>query len=398
MRTIRLTLPKPHPNQAAILRAARRYNVIACGRRFGKSLMGVILNGDESALRGPVAWFAPIYKDMTEMWRVVSQTFQPITARKSVADYRLELITGGVIEFWSLDNPDAGRGRKYQRVLLDEAAKARNLQDAWEQAIRPTLTDLHGDAWFFSTPKGFNYFYELFRRADSEPDTWYSARMPTRMNPYIDEVEIEAARHELPSLVYRQEYEAEFVQLQGAMFRREWFSGIVDEAPACRRYARGWDLAASTKSSADYTVGAKVGFAPDGTVPIIDVVRGRWEWPEAIRIIAQTARADGPGCLQVIEDNGQQKAMLQLVRREPDLVGLPFRGFTEITRKAMPDKVARANTWLARAEQGKMALVRGNWNAAFLDIVCAFPEGAHDDDVDAVSAAMTGLGGGVYFA
>lgn len=383
-------LPRPHINQVAILQKAKRYNVLACGRRFGKSQLGVILNGDKETLKYPVGWFAPQYKDTTEIWRDVSSIFAPITVRKSAQDYRLELVTGGVIEFWSLDNPDAGRGRKYKRVLFDEAAKARNLQEAWEQAVRPTLTDYKGDAWFFSTPKGFNYFYEMFRREDSEPELWQSVQMPTSMNPYIDPSEIEAARRELPALIFRQEFLAEFVQLHGAMFRREWLP-VIDAVPNIKVAARGWDLAASQKSGADYTVGAKVGFTPDGGLVVLDVVRGRWEWPESLRIIASTAKSDGPHVVQAIEDNGQQKAMLQLIRREQSLVGLPFRGVSEILHKPMGDKVARANIWLPRAEQGKMSLMRGNWNNQFLDVVCSFPEGAHDDDVDAVSAAMIAL-------
>jgi len=57
------------------------------------------------------------------------------------------------LEFWSLDNPHAGRSRKYKRVVLDEAAFVKDLWEAWNNSIRPTLTDLIGDGWVMSTPR-----------------------------------------------------------------------------------------------------------------------------------------------------------------------------------------------------------------------------------------------------
>ena len=100
-------------------------------------------------------------------------------------------------------------------------------------------------------------------------------------------------------------------------------------------------------------------------------------------MISDTARADGPGVQQGIEDVGTQKGMLQILLAEPSLAGVTF-----LPVPVLADKVARVNPWLARAEQGKIALVRGEWNASFLDEVCAFPEVNHDDQVDAVSGAV----------
>jgi hypothetical protein len=55
------------------------------------------------------------------------------------------------------------------------------------------------------------------------------------------------------------------------------------------------------------------------------------------------------------------------------------------------DKLTRTLPLLARAEQGKVVLVRGNWVQPFLDEICAFPEGQHDDMVDAAASALTML-------
>jgi hypothetical protein len=113
---------------------------------------------------------------------------------------------------WSLDQPDAIRGRKYKLLAINEAAQIDDLQDAWEQVIRPTLTDYQGGAWFAGTPKGQNYFWELWQRGQdaAEFPDWKSWRYPTSANPHILPAEIEAARSELTTSVFEQEYLADF--------------------------------------------------------------------------------------------------------------------------------------------------------------------------------------------
>jgi len=276
-------------------------------------------------------------------------------------------------------------------VVVDETAHIPKFGEVWEQSLRPALSDRRGKAIFISTPKGFNHFWELYQQAQQR-EGWAAFQHPTWDNPYIAPEEIEEARKQLPSLVFRQEYGAEFVQLAGALMRREWLQ-IIEEPPE-GKYVRFWDLAASTKTSADYTVGAKVGRTDDGRLIIASVVRGRWEWPDAVRIIGNTARADGPTVWQGIEDVGVQKGMYQFLQREPTLMGLTFRPIS-----VHKDKLTRFTPWLARAEQGKVALVRGAWNNGAIDEICAFPEAEHDDQVDAISGAVQMLTRtGVFFA
>lgn len=164
------------------------------------------------ALNGfPVAYFAPTYKMLMEVWRAVVALCQPITVNKSEVEKRIELMGGGVIDMWSLDTPDSIRGRKYKRIIVDEAATVTNLKYAWTEVMRPMLTDLKGDAFFLSTPKGkLNYFYDLSQHADHYTD-WTFTQMPTVSNPYIDPAEVEEARNQLDPLTFAQEYLASFV-------------------------------------------------------------------------------------------------------------------------------------------------------------------------------------------
>lgn len=218
MSSLIIKLNDPHPAQWEMIRTAKRFNVLVCGRRLGKTALGIDRLAQPEVMTLPTAWFSPIYRDMLEVWRECVKIFKPVTARVSSSDKRIELIPGGVIEFWSLENEDAGRGRKYKRVIIDEAAKAPYLQAAWEQAIRPTLTDYKGDAWFLSTPKGRNYFWRLYQRA-LDGGEWQTWHYPTVSNPFIDPAEVEAAKYDLPESIYRQEYLAEFLENEGAVFR-----------------------------------------------------------------------------------------------------------------------------------------------------------------------------------
>jgi hypothetical protein len=156
-----------------------------------------------------VGWFAPSYKLALEAWRELSQRLQPIVARQNEQDKRMELVTGGVIEIWTLDTQDPARGRKYALAIIDEAGIAKDLLDVWQAAIRPTLVDFGGRALFLGTPKGRRHgFVTLFTRGDTgqDPD-WQSFRASTLENPYIPPEEIEAARKELPPDIFRQEFE-----------------------------------------------------------------------------------------------------------------------------------------------------------------------------------------------
>lgn len=167
-----------------------------------------------------MAWFAPTYKMLLEPWRELKRTLAPVISRVNDTERRIELITGGAIDCWSLDDPNAGRGYKYKRVVVDEAAMVGRLEEAWTQAIRPTLADFEGDAYFLSTPKGRDYFWRLWTMGqDALNDSFRSWRYPTVANPYIKPSEVEAARLNLPERAFLQEYLAEFLEESGGVFR-----------------------------------------------------------------------------------------------------------------------------------------------------------------------------------
>lgn len=218
--TIRLKIARPHPAQRQVMSGERRFNVLACGRRFGKTRFG-LLRSVKPVLAGlPVAYFAPTYKMMSEFWRESVEMYKPVIAEMNKAEHHFTVMGGGSFSMWSLDSADTVRGRKYALALIDEAAMVQNLEDAWNAVIRPTLTDYQGEADFYSTPKGMGFFHTLFARGeDPEFTDWASFHFPTSSNPFIKQDEIDAAEQELPLDVFRQEYLAEFIQGEGAVFR-----------------------------------------------------------------------------------------------------------------------------------------------------------------------------------
>lgn len=227
MPILTLTLPTPHKAQRVLLRNAARYNAAACGRRWGKSTLCVELAARPTLEGLPVGWFAPNYKLLTESWRVVTNTLAPVISRRSKQERRVELITGGVVEFWTLEDPDAGRSRKYRRIIVDEAGLVRDLETQWQEAIRPTLTDYAGDAWFLGTPKGRNFFWACYERGQQPDSGWNSWCFPTVSNPHIDAAEVAAAKDELPAVVFAQEYEAAFTEDATTLFRATDIAGAA---------------------------------------------------------------------------------------------------------------------------------------------------------------------------
>ena len=196
---------------------AARYNVLKIGRRWGKTTLAVNELLPNTAIDGkPCAYFAPTYKDMQDVWLELRFILKPILEYKNEQTKQMRLITGGVIDFWSMEEPDSGRGRKYARVVIDEAEKAKKFREAWNQTILPTLMDYQGDAWILSTPKfGQTYFKELFHRDDP---SWRRFNLSTYSNPHINTSEVDMLRTQLDELTFRCEILAEDVNVANNPF------------------------------------------------------------------------------------------------------------------------------------------------------------------------------------
>ncbi len=374
-----------------VLREAKRFNVLSMGRRWGKTVLGSDLAIDPVLDGLPVAWFAPSYKMMLEVWNEITQTIAPITKRVSTQDRRIDTITGGVFEMWTLDDLNAGRGRKYARAIIDEAAMIKGLMMAWNASIRPTLTDLKGDAWFLSTPKGRNGFWQLYQMGlDPHEADWACWRMPTVTNPYIDPNEVEAAKRMLPERIYQQEYEAAFIEDSGGVFRRIMEAATIEPLPqgeAGKYYIYGADWARHH----DFTVFAVL---DPNTKRMVAMDRfNQIDYAlQVARLRAMTKRF--PPSAIIAEENSIGGPIIERLQRDE---ALPVQAFktTNATKAAIIEGLAVA------FEQGEIEILNdpiltGELMAYDQErlpsglIRYSAPEGQHDDTVMALALAWYG--------
>jgi predicted phage terminase large subunit-like protein len=331
----------------------------------------------------------PMLRDATlRSFADLCQAYRPaLVERFNRSEMAMRLTNGTTVLFRSSDDPDRLRGPNLGWFWLDEAALM--TEETWLIMIG-RLREHPGRAWVTSTPRGKNWLYHTFSR---DGGRYHIIRSSTRDNAFLPAAFVQSLQESYTSEWLRQEVEGEFVDPAGALFRREWFR-IVDAPPPGLRWQRYWDLATSTKTSADYTASAACALGDDGTLYIRDMVRGKWEWPDARRVIVQTMLSE-PETLHAIEEAMHGLAAIQELRRDPQVLGITLRGV-----RVDKDKLTRALPWAARAEGGKVALVRGAWVGAFLDEVVMFDGGnqGHDDQVDTVSGALPLLVRGVSSA
>lgn len=180
-------------------------------------------------------------------------------------------------------------------------------------------------------------------------------------------------------------YQQQPAPAEGGQFKREWFRKIVDEAPPNLRWKRGYDLAVSTRTSADYTASFRCAKDKLGNLYIADGYRARIEYPEQRRYAIERMQAE-KNTEHGIESALHGAAFVQDIRRDMRYGHIALRKVRVDT-----DKLTRALAWLNLAEEGKVFLVRGPWIDEFVEEIARFPTGRHDDQVDAVSVAVNML-------
>ena len=196
-----------------------RFRVVAAGRRFGKTFLAI--NELAKFARHPgkrVLSIANTYRQVRNtIWDELKNQLYRVNWVKKVneSDLSIELVNGSKIFLRSADNKEALRGSKYDFIVLDECADIH--PDTWYSVLRPTLSDTKGHALFIGSPKGRNWFYDLWVQSGATEE-WSSYQFTTVQGGNVDEIEIEAARRDLDSRRFEQEYLAEFVSYEGVIF------------------------------------------------------------------------------------------------------------------------------------------------------------------------------------
>jgi phage FluMu gp28-like protein len=372
MQTIGLKLHNPHPAQKQVIECDSRFIVMMAGRRFGKSLISQTISIDTAVNKKRVAYITPTYQLGKIFFKEIVDLLPLEIYSKNESDLVITFITGGSIRFFTGERLDNLRGLKFHLAVIDEASFIPNLEDGWLNSIRPTLTDYKGKAIFLSTPRGKNYFYSLYSKA--EPD-WQSFKFTTYDNPYIDPQEIDDARRQLPEVVFEQEYMANPAENAANPFGTQFIRNCIHPVSTMPVVAFGIDLA----KSVDWTV--IVGLDENGNVAYFD--RFQMDWHNTKQNIIRL-----PKCPILVDSTGVGDPILEDLQRE----GVMIQGlkFTSSSKQQLMEGLQAA------IHQGKIGYPDGiisqeleifEYQYTATGVKYSAPSGYHDDAVVALSLA-----------
>jgi len=396
--TIRISA-QPHPGQKEVHYSLARFKVIAAGRRWGKTRLGVFEVLNRAIAGGRCFWTAPSYK-LTEVgWRPLVRLSRQIPGVEiKMADRQIIYPSGGWIYIRSTDREGGLRSEGLDFLVMDECAFSR--ESAWTEELRPALIDQKGEAMFISTPNGRNWFWRLWI---TEQDEWQSFQFSTYDNPFIDPGEIEQAGKELPEKIFKQEILAKFIEDDAAVFRN-LNSCLHDQGRDHRqgsyKYYVGVDLAKQN----DFTVISVLESRPNGE--LLQVYMDRFNQIDYLFQLERLKTVNHRFSPEIIlvEQNSAGIPFLELCERE----NLPVEGFvtSNKSKKGIIEGLSLA------LERGEIKILN---NTTQLNELRAFevkrlpsgklrysaPEGLHDDTVISLAlslhAAESGAPGMVIF-
>jgi len=388
-------LPGLHENQQEVSKSDARWKILCAGRRFGKTRLGIHMCMEVALNGGRAWWVAPTFAIARVGWRALENaaySFPPeIQPKISLANMEVLFPNGGSISCKSADNPQRLRGEGLDFLVMDEAAFIK--PDVWQEVLRPTLTERKGSALFISTPMGMNnWFFDLWETAGNSPN-WERFQYSTYDNPAIDPEEIDSAKDEVGSIVFAQEYLAEFVDAGQGMLKPEWMQYFQVQDRIYKGGGTQWqpeemvhfgaaDLAVTTSTQSDYTVVISYAMAPDMKLYVEDMQRIKIEGPDIIPLINNMYKKYRWAYVWM-EKQGFTKTFIQEAQRQ----GMRVREMD-----ASKDKITQAMPLSARMEAGDV-LFRSNasWLEDLERELMTFPVGRNDDIVDALVLGVQAL-------
>jgi hypothetical protein len=247
----------PRPHQAYIHQRLKRFNVLPCHRRFGKTVLTIneiVDRGFRNPRKNPqYAYIGPTYGAVKRIaWDYLKDAVRAIPGITiNEAELRVDIPRGADrirIMLLGAENPDSLRGLYLDGAVLDEYAEMN--PEVWTAVLRPALSDRLGWAIFIFTPKGANHAHELYRmaRRDDTGD-WFVALFKASETKIIPKAELEGARSFMSEELYLQEFECDFsAALVGAYYKHEMAFlqkenriGRVPHDPHAQTFT-GWDL------------------------------------------------------------------------------------------------------------------------------------------------------------
>ena len=384
-----------------IFTSPKRFKIASCGRRFGKSYLAawvLIIKALQSTSKD-VFYVAPTFQQAKDiLWSILKTIGKDVIKAAHENTATLTLINDRKIYLKGSDRPDTLRGVGLAYVVMDEYASMK--QEVWEMILRPTLADIKGGALFIGTPAGKNHFYQLWLDAQKEEykKEWEAFQFNSTDNPFLDPLEIEAARNTMSTQAFRQEFEATFETFSGGIFKEEWLQYVDDDefddkkAKAQGHFVISVDPAGFEKaqkerglksSKLDETAISVVKISQDEWL-VKDILHGRWGIKETATKILDAAE-DVEATTVGIESGALKNAIMPYIEDEMRMRGR-WVNITDVTHggKRKQDRIVWALQ--GRMEHGKIKFRKADWNKHFIGQMLDFPSPlSHDDLLDSLA-------------
>ena len=305
---------RPHQGQTrvinAIVNGPEKYITVVSPRQQGKSLLliNLILYYGINEKGSKIGIIAPIYQQARKLMEDLYEAIKDsgLVETTNFSNHEIKLKTGSKIYFRSSEREDGLRGYTFDYLFMDEASY--QSEDAYRRAIEPTAL-VHGKkVVLFSTPRGRDWFYQMYKLGlDSEYANYASVRMEQGDNPYINQEEIEAAKKVLPEAIFRAEYRGEFLEGESMVFTN-FGQKTFDQYPirAGKVYI-GVDLGRES----DYTVAV----AMDQAGNVIEIYRdNQKDWSFMQNNILQLAKKYGATLM--IEINSMGTIIFEQIKKQ----------------------------------------------------------------------------------
>ena len=223
-------VPRPLQREVGRLCRSKRFGVLVCHRRFGKTVLGVNVNQQTATMcekqRPRVAYIGPTYtQGKSVAWDYMQFYGRPIPGTAfNQSELRVDYPNHGQARIFGADNPDALRGIYLDRAVLDEFGL--HPAKTFSEVIGPTLVDRGGSALFLGTPNGKNQFYEIAQHAKAaeaagDPE-WFFREYKASQTGLLDAAYLAQARSLMTSDEYEQEFECSFeAAVKGAIYTKE---------------------------------------------------------------------------------------------------------------------------------------------------------------------------------
>lgn len=334
---ISISAPQLRPDQAAIATHPAKRKAVCMGRRYGKTVLGLVLVLAALLAGMRVAWLVPTYRNSNPLWRAVEAALAPLRkagrAKLNKAERYVEMWNGGFLGIYTADNPDAMRGEWFHLVIADEAARIPEV--VIEEVVEPTLADADGEFVAISTPKGKNWFYRLWRRGQEDGVYVKGFQASTYANPSpmirkaFDRARIRFGEE---STTFRQEWLAEFVDDGARVWLRDWCEqrySVADEQMERQVIARAlsYDTAAKDKDTNAYSALTVGELLSDYRMRLRHVWRDRLLFPNlAAQVESDILRWNHDGKMRdiIIEDKSSGTSLFQtlMASRSPHVQSL----------------------------------------------------------------------------